>query len=206
MTLRYAPVNDDHTISILADLADEIWHEYWPALIGPDQTDYMVEQFQSVPALKHDIYELNYLYYLIYDETNTLVGYTGGCDERFEDDPLGNEACKHGCAIAQRSTKRFFISKIYLRREERGKHYASRIIEFWENHARMSGLDTLYLTVNKGNDLGVRAYLGRGFETIEALAAEIGEGFVMDDYIMAKAVTEAATSDLPNTPNLPNED
>lgn len=189
MTLRYVPVNNDRSISILADLADEIWHEYWPALIGPDQTDYMVEQFQSIPALRHDIYQLGYLYYLVYNGEDALVGYTGGFDENFEDDPLSIEACKHGRAIAERSNKRFFISKIYLRREERGKHYASRIIEFWENHARNNDLDTLYLTVNKGNDLGIRAYLGRGFETIESLAAEIGEGFVMDDYIMAKAVT-----------------
>ncbi len=188
MTLRYAPVQDDRAIANLAQLAYDIWHEYWPSRIGAAQTDYMVEQFQSIPALKRDICEFNYEYYLVYDKADTLVGYTGGCDEHFENDPLCEEACKHGQAIAHRSRARFFISKIYLCKEERGKHYASRIIEFWEDHARARGLDTLYLTVNKDNDLAIRAYLGRGFETIEAHAADIGEGFVMDDYIMAKAV------------------
>ena len=42
----------------------------------------------------------------------------------------------------------------------------------------------MYLTVNKGNELAIRAYEGTGFETIDAVVTDIGEGFVMDDYIM----------------------
>lgn len=44
----------------------------------------------------------------------------------------------------------------------------------------------MYLTVNKHNDLGTRAYKGKGFEVIDAVETNIGEGFVMDDYIMEK--------------------
>jgi GNAT superfamily N-acetyltransferase len=79
-----------------------------------------------------------------------------------------------------------FISKIYLYAQERGKHYASRVIEFYEAACHAEGMSGMYLTVNRGNELGVRAYLGRGFVVVEELAADIGEGFVMDDYIMAK--------------------
>ena len=44
----------------------------------------------------------------------------------------------------------------------------------------------MYLTVNKRNDLGVRAYLGTGFEITDAVETDIENGFVMDDYIMEK--------------------
>ena len=44
----------------------------------------------------------------------------------------------------------------------------------------------MYLTVNKGNDLGIRAYKGTGFQIVEAVVTDIGEGFVMDDYVMEK--------------------
>ena len=42
----------------------------------------------------------------------------------------------------------------------------------------------MYLTVNKYNDLGIRAYEGTGFVTIDAVETDIGEGYIMDDYIM----------------------
>ena len=186
MKLSYVHVTTPETIETLAQAADEIWHEYWPERIGMGQTDYMVEQFQSVPAITRDITEHGYLYYLVYDEEGTLIGYTGGRYEDFTANPLGPSACVHGNEIAMRAQKRIFISKIYLYKAERGKHYASRIIEFWEDYGRTTGAEALYLTVNRENELAVRAYLGRGFETIEAFAADIGQGYVMDDYIMIK--------------------
>ena len=85
-------------------------------------------------------------------------------------------------------TNRFFISKIYLLAEERGRHFASAVVSFYENLCRERGLVAMYLTVNKGNELGIRAYRGKGFETIDAVETEIGEDFVMDDYIMEKRV------------------
>ena len=151
----------------LAALADEIWHEYWPALIGNAQTDYMVEQFQSLDAIERDMSEHAYEYWLLRAEADgRIVGYTGGRVET--------------------ETNRCFISKVYLRAEERGKGFASKVIAFYENLGRERGLAALYLTVNKHNDLGVRAYLGKGFETVDAVETDIGNGFVMDDFIMEK--------------------
>ena len=46
----------------------------------------------------------------------------------------------------------------------------------------------MYLTVNKHNELAIRAYRGTGFDVIDSVETDIGEGFVMDDYIMEKQV------------------
>ena len=98
----------------LAALADEIWHEYWPALIGAVQTDYMVEQFQSLEAIERDMAEAAYEYWLLRDnEDGRLVGYTGGHVEP--------------------ETNRFFVSKIYLRAPERGRGVASATVRFYED-------------------------------------------------------------------------
>ncbi|WP_080799485.1 GNAT family N-acetyltransferase [Arabiibacter massiliensis] len=153
----------------LAALADEIWHEYWPALIGKAQTDYMVERFQSLPAIERDMAEHGYEYWFLRDEEDErLAGYTGGRVEA--------------------ETNRFFISKIYLRAEERGRGFASQTIAFYEDLCRERGLSAMYLTVNKHNDLAIRAYRGKGFQTIDAVETDIGDGFIMDDYIMEKKV------------------
>ena len=167
MSIAFDPVRTADDRQRLAALADEIWHEYWPALIGDAQTDYMVENFQSLEAIERDMREHAYEYWFMRAEDNgRIAGYTGGCVE----------------------PNRFFISKVYLRAEERGKGFASRAIAFYERLCRERGLDAMYLTVNKRNDLGIRAYLGKGLETIDAVETDIGNGFVMDDYIMEKRV------------------
>ena len=129
----------------------------------------MVEQFQSLPAIERDMREHAYEYWFIHaGDDDRVVGYTGGHVEP--------------------ETNRFFISKIYLRADERGKHFASAVIRFYEELCRDRGLQAMYLTVNKGNELGIRAYEGNGFETIDAVETDIGSGFIMDDYIMEKRV------------------
>lgn len=171
--MRFEPVGTDEQIRDLAAMADEIWHEYWPGLIGKEQTDYMVEQFQSFGALIRDIRNGEYEYWFLVDDQSgedRIVGYTGGKMEL--------------------STKRFFISKIYLYASERGKGYASRVIHFYERLCEMRKLEAMYLTVNKDNDLAIRAYKAKGFETIESAETDIGDGFIMDDYIMEKTVAQ----------------
>lgn len=189
MELRFEAVNTRKDIEKVAHLADVIWHEYWPAIIGEEQTDYMVENFQSADAMELDIAENNYLYFLLFDENNKCVGYTAAAPERFSNDPNNPHAIAHGTAINNTSLDRLFVSKIYLLKEERGKHYASKVIAFWEEYCMRENLSAMYLTVNRFNELGVRAYLGRGFETLESFAADIGNGFIMDDYIMAKTIS-----------------
>lgn len=166
MTLAFEAVKSSDDCARLAALADEIWHEYWPAFIGNAQTDYMVEHFQSRSAIERDIREHAYEYWFLHAEDGRCVGYTGGCVEP--------------------ETNRFFISKIYLLANERGKGFARRVVEFYENLCRTRELSALYLTVNKHNTLGVRAYRGTGFTVIDSVETDIGEGFIMDDYIMEK--------------------
>ena len=180
MAVTFVPVREGFDQEVLATLAAEIWGEYWPALIGAAQTDYMVEKFQSLPAIRRDMAEHAYEYWFLTvpadesasayrtEDGRAIVGFTGGHDEP--------------------ETGRFFISKIYLLAAERGKHYASRVVEFYTELCRDRGWHAMYLTVNKHNDLGIRAYRGKGFEVIESVENDIGEGFVMDDYVMEKQV------------------
>ena len=163
----FRPVETAQDQERLAELAGSIWHEYWPALIGEAQTDYMVERFQSLPAIRRDMAENAYEYWFVCDG-DRVVGYTGGHVEP--------------------KTGRFFISKIYLKAKARGHGYARRVVEFYDALCRERGLHAMYLTVNKGNVLGVRAYKGTGFETVDAVETDIGHGFVMDDYIMERPV------------------
>lgn len=175
MSITFQPIETEIQLETLAQLADEIWHEYWPAIIGASQTDYMVEKFQSLDAIKRGIAEQGYRYWFIVDEDaepedpyGQVKGYTGGYTEA--------------------ETGRFFVSKIYLLANARGCGYCSETIAFYDQLCRAEGLRAMYLTVNKHNELGIRAYRAKGFETIESVVNDIGNGFAMDDYIMERPV------------------
>ncbi|MEG2864298.1 MAG: GNAT family N-acetyltransferase [Eggerthellaceae bacterium] len=170
MNISLFPLTTDEDLHAVADMASEIWHEYWPAILSKEQIDYMVKHLQSFQPIAHDVRQAGYRYWFIIDEAGRRVGYTA--------------------AQTQRETQRLFISKIYLYQEERGKHYASAVLNFYEELGRTEGLKALYLTVNKHNELGCRAYTGHGFTTIDSVQTDIGHGFIMDDFIMEKQIAD----------------
>lgn len=167
MSVTFKPVIEREDIVTLSKIASEIWNEYWPEHIGQDQTDYMVGSYQSLEALLRDIERNAYEYWFVVDG-DQIVGYTGG--------------------YVEDATNRFFISKIYLYADQRGKGYASRVVKFYDDLGQERNLDALYLTVNKYNELGTRAYLAKGFDVIDSVETDIGSGFIMDDYIMERTV------------------
>ena len=169
MAIEFVDVKTKEQKQTLAKIASEIWNEYWPALIGQAQTDYMVENFQSLNAIERDMANNNYEYWLLRNGEGEIVGYTGGHNET--------------------ETSRFFISKIYLYKQQRGKHYASEVINFYTKLCKARNLSAMYLTVNKQNELGIRAYKGKGFDVIDSVETSIGSGFIMDDYIMKRKVS-----------------
>lgn len=165
MAANFVLVESDDQIHVLAGLAERIWNEYWPDIIGQDQTTYMVEKFQSVPAITKQISSDDYEYYFVQDDDD-IVGFIG---LRPDEDKL-------------------FLSKLYLCKDARGKGYASEAFTFLEGICRDRDLEAIWLTVNKNNKQAIDVYKVKGFETVRTETTPIGEGYVMDDFIMEKPV------------------
>ena len=72
---------EENEINELAELASEIWHEYWPCILTAEQIDYMLEKFQSKKAIKEQIKNENYTYYFIKVD-NEIAGYLGVSDKK----------------------------------------------------------------------------------------------------------------------------
>ncbi|MBU2590584.1 MAG: GNAT family N-acetyltransferase [Nitrospinae bacterium] len=82
------------------------------------------------------------------------------------------------------------MSQIYIVHEERGNGYARQAINFIEEGlGRKMRLDKIRLTVNKNNINSIAAYLKMGFIKKDSVVTDIGNGFVMDDYIMEKRIS-----------------
>lgn len=188
MSLSCVPVETTRQLEHLATMANEIWREYWPERIGLAQTEYMLDMFHTVEAMQHDIDCKGYRFWLLEDAQGREVGYTAGALETLTGDAAHDKTYSHSAVVDARWPMRFFISKIYLYAAERGKHYASDVIEFYEQLCRDEGIPAMYLTVNRENELAIRAYEANGFVTVEDVDNDIGSGFTMYDHIMAKEV------------------
>ncbi|MFO7718484.1 MAG: GNAT family N-acetyltransferase [Thermodesulfobacteriota bacterium] len=160
-------VHTNQEIDRVAALAREIWYEHYTPIIGQAQVDYMVPKFQSPEAIAAQIHG-GARYDLIL-EHHEAIGYIGVVP-----DPEAGE---------------LFLSKIYVRRERRGQGLGRLALEHVESVAR--DLKTLYiwLTVNKNNTASIRAYEHMGFIQRRAICQDIGQGFVMDDYLMDKTLS-----------------
>ena len=57
-----------------------------------------------------------------------------------------------------------------------------------QQQARELGKSGVYLTVNRFNDGSVGVYHATGFEVVRTQATDIGNGYVMDDYVFQLSV------------------
>ena len=83
------------------------------------------------------------------------------------------------------------LDKLYVRYDLRGRGYGSLLLRHVEEKARARGRTRLYLRVNKNNANAIDAYLRNGFAVTAAARFDIGRGFIMDDYVMSKALPAA---------------
>lgn len=156
------PVDTPAQIQKVADLAKIIWTEHYTPLIGSEQVAYMIETFQSVHAITDSIQQ-GYQYYIIQYE-NIFAGYTAIFPEEIE--------------------KTLFLSKIYVEKSYRGRHLTTKAITQMKEVCKKKGLNKIRLNVNKKNQSSIVVYEHLGFIKVRETVIEIGQGYVMDDYIM----------------------
>jgi diamine N-acetyltransferase len=171
--LRYSRRMNDASIvaASLADipvvqrLAHVIWHRHYPAIIPGAQIDYMLERGYSDAALAHFL-----------DAPGAGLALA-----TVDKQPVGFAAWCEGDGA--RTTK---LDKLYVLHDWHRHGLGRRLIAHVERQARANGSDTLVLNVNKRNLSSIEAYRHCGFSLREAVVVDIGHGFVMDDYVMAK--------------------
>ncbi len=163
--LEFIRVSTFEQIEMAAELAEEIWSEHYTPIIGAEQVRYMLENFQSAKAITQQIDSGSWGYFLIYLEA-TAIGYFA----------------------FQVKLEQLFLSKLYLRKSHRGKGYSRKVMKFLENIAVANCLPKISLTVNKNNLSAIAVYEKMGFTKICPTVADIGGGFVMDDFLMEKCL------------------
>ena len=75
-----------------------------------------------------------------------------------------------------------------MKAELRGTGLGRAMVEFAEKRCAELGCGELWLTVNRNNAGSIAFYERAGFRKTNELVTDIGGGFVMDDWRMAKEI------------------
>ena len=151
-------------LPVLARLAGAIWRECYPQLIGTAQVEYMLERMYAVPQLEADARA----------GVRFLRLWRGG-------DWGGFAAVGETASPAEAK-----LHKFYLPGRWHGSGGATVLFRAAEEEAKRLGASRLVLAVNKRNDRAQAFYRKMGMAVYEEVVADIGGGFVMDDFLMAK--------------------
>jgi ribosomal protein S18 acetylase RimI-like enzyme len=162
ITISEAGLGD---IKIIQEITNITWPITYGEILSQEQLDYMLGLFYSDEALAKQIENKEQLFYLILDSEST-IGFIG-IEHNYK-----NEAI----------TK---IHKIYLLPETQGKGYGKIVFDSIEKLALENNSSALSLNVNRFNT-ALNFYKKIGFEIKETVDIEIGNGYLMEDYVMGK--------------------
>jgi diamine N-acetyltransferase len=149
----------------ISKLAGVIWRACYPGIITTKQIDYMLARMYSLDVLRDEIRSQGIRYDCLLVDAS-LAGFAS-----------------HGPTSEPGVMK---LHKLYLLPEMHGRGWGSRLLQQVEQEVRAGAGRRLILSVNKRNARAIAAYQRNGFVTADSVVTDIGGGFVMDDYVMAK--------------------
>ena len=159
--MNFIDIKTKEKVKILEKLASEIWNEYWTIILSQSQIDYMLDKFQSYSAINNQIENEQYIYHILEDDEKFL-GYLG----------------------VSLKEEYLFLSKLYIKKDFRGLGCGKIAFNKIKQIAQNNNKKSIRLTVNKNNVNTIKTYEKWGFKIIASVVTDIGNNFVMDDYIM----------------------
>ena len=151
---------DKSLIKLTSKFATEVFIDYYYDLIGPKQAQYMADLFLSEKAIT-ELIDDSAIFKLVMEN----------------DEPIG-------FIEYYKQDNRIFLSKFYVRKDQRNKGIGKLMLKDCIEYGHQNNADSIYLTVNKGNSNSIDIYNHIGFKQIDAVINDIGNNYVMDDYIM----------------------
>lgn len=160
-------ISPAHALEIpeIQRLADEIWRQHYPGIISESQIDYMLATGYSTAALQK-----------FFTSTNA-----GAAIARSDAVSIGFAAW-----YPLESLQMMKLDKLYVRPQHHRGGVGRALIDHVTQRARTSGYAAITLNVNRGNADAIAAYERCGFTIRERGDFPIGEGFVMEDYVMVR--------------------
>lgn len=159
-------VASNSQLEIIQHLAKAIWPAAYGAILSQEQLDYMMKMMYSIDSLNNQLQKNNV--FLLAKNNDFFIGFAS-----YELNYNNSNFTK--------------IHKLYVLPEIQGKGVGRDLIFCIQNIAKKHSNTGLILNVNKYNK-AKDFYLHNGFEITDSVVVDIGNGYVMDDFIMKKNI------------------
>jgi diamine N-acetyltransferase len=153
-------------LGTIASIARRTWPVAYGAILSPEQLAYMLDLFYSESALTQQAAQGQH--FLLITSDGMPVGFAG------------LEAHYRG----SNSTR---LHKLYVLPGQQGTGAGRALLLAVVEHARTAGDACIELNVNKYNPAR-QWYERQGFRTVREEVLPIGQGYVMDDFVMELAL------------------
>ena len=147
-------------IALIRELTWQVWPQTYAPILSQEQINYMLNMMYSETSLQQQMEE-GAQFIIVYEQ----------------DSPVGFASYQ---AIAPAVYK---LHKLYVLPNQQGKGTGRLLINHIINSIKPAGAHALQLQVNRNNTAKL-FYEKLGFATIKEVKLDIGNGYVMDDYIM----------------------
>jgi N-acetylglutamate synthase-like GNAT family acetyltransferase len=158
--IRNAGIDD---IPLIRELTFRIWPQTYAPILSQEQIAYMLEMMYSEASLKKQITE---------DDCHFIIAYENG-------NPVGF------ASYSEEERQRWKLNKIYVLQNQQGKGTGKYVINYIIEDIKKQNANSLFLQVNRYNN-AKGFYEKLGFNEIDFINLDIGNGYFMNDYIMEK--------------------
>jgi diamine N-acetyltransferase len=163
-TIQEAIISDIKTIQEIAHIS---WAVTYGPILSAIQLEYMLDLIYSDDSLLQQFQKKQQIFYLIVDQ-NVSVGFFS-IEHQYKNENVTR------------------IHKIYLLPETQGKGFGKFAIDKITEIALEKNAKKLSLNVNRFNN-AIHFYQKIGFETIGEEDIEIGNGYLMEDFMLEKKI------------------
>ena len=154
-------------IPTIRDLAHRTWPATFGDILSPAQIDYMLERMYAPAALREQMHDLGHAFLLALDNTGQPRAYVS---YQFDYLPA--------------TTK---VHKLYVLPQGQRAGFGRSLLEAVAKTAKQADQRRLRLDVNYQNP-AVGFYERLGFRKVDEVTTDIGEGFLMEDYVFELAL------------------
>ena len=161
----FLPLDTAEKLEKVRQIASVVWPETYKDILTAEQIIYMMEMMYSPSVMEKELSE-GYVFILC-----TVNGQDAGY--------ISYSACKDVPGRAK-------LHKVYLLHAFHHKGIGQKMLLHACEKCRKENYSSLCLAVNKQNLNARKAYNRAGFSVEKSVCCDIGNGFVMDDYIMVK--------------------
>lgn len=162
LVIRSADLDD---IPVIFELAHSIWPEVYKEILSPGQITYMLDLNYNEQALIAQMQEKGHRFIIAEIDLDEVGFASYG--------PVSSSTWK--------------LHKLYVDPSIHGKGIGRALLEMVEQEVRSQFGSHLILNVNKYNKAR-GFYEAMGFEVEKEEVIDIGNGYVMDDYVMGKDI------------------